>query len=231
MPDIKKKLNYIAIIPARKNSKRLINKNLLKINGKKMFNYTLQAALNCNKIDKILISTDIPSLIKKNNKKVFHINRPKNLCQDHCSTESAIKHAVNFFFKHDKREIENIILLQPTSPFRDSIEIKKAINEFEKKKLDKMFSAYKDKLTIWKKKKKLYPISYSLKRRVRSQFTNDLIIENGAIYIFKKNGFDNFNNRLFGKIGVYFMSKPKSLEIDSLDDLKFTQLVNLKKIF
>ena len=78
MSDIKKKLNYIAIIPARKNSKRLINKNLLKINGKKMFNYTLQAALNCNKIDKILISTDIPSLINKNNKKVFHIDRPKN---------------------------------------------------------------------------------------------------------------------------------------------------------
>ena len=135
MSDIKKKLNYIAIIPARKNSKRLVNKNLLKINGKKMFNYTLQAALNCNKIDKILISTDITTLIKKNNKKVFHINRPKNLCQDHCSTESAIKHAVNFFFKHDKREIKNIILLQPTSPFRDSIEIKKAINEFEKKKI------------------------------------------------------------------------------------------------
>ena len=66
---------------------------------------------------------------------------------------------------------------------------------------------------------------------MRSQFTNDLTIENGAIYIFKKNGFDNFNNRLFGKIDVYFMSKPKSLEIDSLDDLKFTQLVNLKKIF
>ena len=76
-----------------------------------------------------------------------------------------------------------------------------------------MFSAYRDKLTIWRDKPKLKPISYSLKRRVRSQFTNDLVIENGAIYIFKKEGFEKYNNRLFNKIGVFFMSKPKSRKL------------------
>ena len=40
------KVNYIAIIPARKNSKRLIKKNLQKIGGKTMFTFTLDAALN-----------------------------------------------------------------------------------------------------------------------------------------------------------------------------------------
>ena len=39
------KVNYIAIIPARKNSKRLIKKPP-KIGGKTMFTFTLDAALN-----------------------------------------------------------------------------------------------------------------------------------------------------------------------------------------
>ena len=67
------KLNYIAIIPARKNSKRLIRKNLQEINGKTMFNFTLDAALNSKKINKILITTDIPKLLKKDTKKIIHI--------------------------------------------------------------------------------------------------------------------------------------------------------------
>ena len=177
------KVNYIAIIPARKNSKRLIKKNLQKIGGKTMFTFTLDAALNSKKINKILITTDIPELLKKDTKKIHHIRRPKNLCQDHNSTESAVKHAVSYICKNKKVKIKNIVLLQPTSPFRDAKEIDRAIKEFEKNKLDSMFSAYKDKLTIWRDKPKLKPISYSLKRRVRSQFTNDLVIENGAIYM------------------------------------------------
>ena len=224
------KVNYIAIIPARKNSKRL-KKNLQKIGGKTMFTFTLDAALNSKKINKILITTDIPELLKKDTKKIHHIRRPKNLCQDHNSTESAVKHAVSYICKNKKVKIKNIVLLQPTSPFRDAKEIDRAIKEFEKNKLDSMFSAYRDKLTIWRDKPKLKPISYSLKRRVRSQFTNDLVIENGAIYIFKKEGFEKYNNRLFNKIGVFFMSKPKSMEIDSKEDLKFTQLINHRKIF
>lgn len=225
------KLNYIAIIPARKNSKRLIRKNLQEINGKTMFNFTLDAALNSKKINKILITTDIPKLLKKDTKKIIHIRRPKNLCQDHNSTESAIKNAVNYICKNKNFKIKNIVLLQPTSPFRDAKEIDRAIKEFEKNKLDSMFSAYRDKLTIWRDKPKLKPVSYSLKKRVRSQFTNDLIIENGAIYIFKKEGFKKYNNRLFNKLGVFFMSKPKSMEIDSKEDLKFARLINYRKIF
>lgn len=224
-------IKYLAIIPARKNSKRLLRKNLLEINGKKMFYFTLDAALKSKKINKILITTDIAELLNRDTKKIIHIKRPKNLCQDHNSTESAVKHAINYVEKKNKIKTENIVLLQPTSPFRDANEIDKAIHEYEKQKIDSLFSAYRDKLTIWREKPKLRPISYSLKRRVRSQFTNDLVIENGAIYIFKKEGFEKYKNRLFNKIGVYFMSKPKSVEIDSKEDLKFTQLINYRKIF
>ena len=40
------------------------------------------------------------------------------------------------------------------------------------------------------------------------------IIENGSIYIFSTKKFLKYRNRLFGKIGIYPMSKLNSLQID-----------------
>ena len=55
----------------------------------------------------------------------------------------------------DKKKIvsENVILLQPTSPFRNDKDILKAIKKYEKGNHDSLFSAYEDKILIWKKKK------------------------------------------------------------------------------
>ena len=60
---IKNHYKYIAIIPARKGSKRLKNKNITKINKKPLFNYTLDAAIKCKKIGKIIVSTNIPAIL------------------------------------------------------------------------------------------------------------------------------------------------------------------------
>ena len=57
------KNNYICIIPARAGSKRLKNKNVIKINKKKLFDYTLDAALKCKKISNVVITTNIKILI------------------------------------------------------------------------------------------------------------------------------------------------------------------------
>ena len=43
-------IKYLAIIPARKNSKRIKRKNLVKIKNKKMFYYTLDAAKKTKEI-------------------------------------------------------------------------------------------------------------------------------------------------------------------------------------
>ena len=194
---------YVAIIPARKGSKRLKNKNLIKLNRKTLFDYTFDAAIKCNKISKIIVSTNIPRLIKKNSNRIFYIKRPKYLCEDHCTTESAIKHALKIFENCDKKKINNIILLQPTSPLRNFTEINNAIKVYEKFNYDSLLSVYKEKLSLWEEKGSTpYPQNYKINRRIRGQFMKETIVENGAIYIFKREGFSKFNNRLFGNIGL-----------------------------
>ena len=44
------KINYLAIIPARKDSKRIKNKNLVKINNKELIKFTIEAAIKTKKI-------------------------------------------------------------------------------------------------------------------------------------------------------------------------------------
>jgi len=217
-------MKYIAIIPARKGSKRIKNKNLLMIKNKKMFDYTLDAAKNCKKISKIIITTNIRKLLKRTTNKIFYIKRPEYLCKADSSTESAIIHAINSLKKIFQNKKTNIILLQPTSPLRNSNDINKAIINFEKNKYNSLFSAYEKKFSFWKKKKKsLRPINYSLKKRKRGQNMKNALVENGAIYIFNATDFKILRNRLFKKIGVHLMSKRNSIEIDEKQDIKLAK--------
>jgi CMP-N,N'-diacetyllegionaminic acid synthase len=217
-------MKYIAIIPARSGSKRIKNKNLLKIKKKRMFDYTLEAAKKCKKISKIIITTNINKLLGKNSDKIVYIKRPQYLCKDISSTESAMIHAMNSYKFLFKRKDTNIILLQPTSPLRNSLDINKAIVSYEKHKYDSLFSAYEKKFTFWKKKKKtFYPANYSLIKRARGQNMKNVIVENGAIYIFNVSKFKIYKNRLFKKIGVYFMSKRNSVEIDEIEDIELVK--------
>ena len=214
------KIDYLAIIPARAGSKRIKNKNLLKIKKKPLFNYTLRSALKTRKIKKIIITTNINKLLKKNSKKIFYIKRPEYLCKDNSSTESAILHALKIFNTHNEIKIQNIILLQPTSPFRNHQDINNAIKKFETGKYNSLLSVYESKFFLWtiRKKRSFLPLNYNLKKRMRGQSMKNFFIENGAIFIFKYKNFLKHKNRLFKPIGFSKMSKKNSLEIDSRED-------------
>jgi CMP-N-acetylneuraminic acid synthetase len=220
-------LNYIAIIPARKNSQRIKNKNTIKIKNKRLICYTIDAAKKVKKINKIIVSTDDRKIIKLSIKKnISFFLRPKNISNSKTSMEKTIVFTlINIFGNKFYNKVKNVVLLQPTSPLRTHIDINKAIHIFEKKKYDSLFSAYKEKKFIWRYNKKLFSISYNYKFRENTQNMKNLIFENGAIYIFNAKKFATFKNRLFNKIGIYFMKKNKSLDLDDKEDLRI-----LKKI-
>lgn len=219
-------IKYLAVIPARAGSKRLKKKNLQKIKTSSLIDLSIKSAIKCREIKNIILSTDIEKFLKYKNKKVFLVKRPKKLAMDKCSTESAILHAVDLFCKSKKIHVENIVLLQPTSPLRSAQDISNAIKIFERKKCDSLLSAYKQKLCLWGKKNNFYfAKNYKINKykTIGGQFQTEEIIENGAIYIFKFNLFLKFKIRLFRKIGISFMTKRNSIEIDTMEDLNLAR--------
>ena len=75
--DIKLKNKIVGIIPARGNSKRIENKNLIKISGKPLLQYTLEHVNNSKYLkNNTYVTSDSPNILKlalKNNVKVIWI--------------------------------------------------------------------------------------------------------------------------------------------------------------
>ena len=123
---------------------------------------------------------------------------------------------------------DNIILLQPTSPFRNSSDIDDAIRLFVKNKSDSLFSGFEDKLFIWNKNKNLKPLNFDYKKRKLGDKMKKVIVENGAIFIFNYKKFIKYKVRMFGKIGCFLMKEKNSIEIDTPYDLMLAKSISKK---
>tara|TARA_S200000501_G_scaffold100590_1_gene94117 strand:+ start:4932 stop:5624 length:693 start_codon:yes stop_codon:yes gene_type:complete len=121
------------IIPARNGSKGIKNKNLEKVGGLPLFERSINHAIKLSKFFslKIWISTDIPSLFNYKNsfKNLVIHKRDKKLCGDKSLTYDVILNLINIY-SIPKEEF--IVLFQPTTPFRDPLEVRNAINSLEK---------------------------------------------------------------------------------------------------
>ena len=218
--------NYLAIIPARKNSKRIKNKNLQKINKKTLIDITIDEVLKVKKIDHIAVTSDSEKIldIAKNNK-LIAIKRPSALSKDTSPTEDALLHTI---YSLEQKEIffKNIILLQPTSPQRTAKDINDCINVYEKKRANSIFSGYFSAEFLWQiKGKSKKSVTYNYLKRQRSQNINPFFFENGAIYIFNCGLFKKIKNRIIKPFEIFEMNKFKSMDLDTVKDL-----INLKKM-
>ena len=128
----------IAIIPARAGSKRIPGKNMRKLGDKPLVNYTIEAALACKHIDKIVVSSDIPELAavvsEYQSEKLLFLKRPQELSGDFVTTEDVLVHVVNEV--NTKNAISAVITLLPTSPFRNAEIIDRCISLFYEKRAD-----------------------------------------------------------------------------------------------
>ena len=140
-------MNIICLILARKNSKRIINKNLINFKGKPLIYWSLKQSLRLKNIDKVIISSDsneIIDFVKKVSNKFVINKRPKYLSKDKTTSEATIKYLIK---KYKIKENTYILLLQPTSPLRKIDDVKKIINFTRKYKTNSIHSVsvYKGK--------------------------------------------------------------------------------------
>jgi CMP-N-acetylneuraminic acid synthetase len=86
----------IAIIPARGGSQGIHKKNLCDLGGKPLLWWTLNAALESKKIDKVFVTTDDKEIADYSSSMgVEVIVRPENISGSTASSESAIAHALD----------------------------------------------------------------------------------------------------------------------------------------
>lgn len=119
------------MIPARSGSKGVPNKNIKKLGGYSLLEWSIAACKKCKFIDDIYVSTDSEMYrqlaISKGAKAPFL--RPKEISNDFSTDFEFINHALDWF-KENTNEPEIIALIRPTTPIRDPKIIDDAINKF-----------------------------------------------------------------------------------------------------
>ena len=217
-----KNKKIIAVIPARKDSKRIKNKNLLNLDGVPLISYSIHYAKKSNLIDRVFVSTDgskIASVSKKFGAEV--IIRPKKLCDDIIMPDFAVIHAVEYIKNNLKYDFDYVVFLQPTTPLRKKGELDKAIKYCVSRKFDTVFSSINYKPFLWRKKKNnLIPISFNPYRRKRSQEIIN-INETGSFYITKKDSYLKYRNRFGKKVSSFNADFHSFFEIDTLKEYQY----------
>jgi CMP-N,N'-diacetyllegionaminic acid synthase len=117
----------LAVIPARSGSKRIPGKNVKELNGMPLIEYTILSAIMCNLIDKVVISTDIPSLdsYSREYKSLSIRDRPEHLLGDEIQDLAVIRDVLDGYGS----DWELVVYLRPTTPFRADYHITEAIKQ------------------------------------------------------------------------------------------------------
>ena len=108
----------IAIIPARGGSKRIPRKNIKPFCGKPMIAWSIEAALNSNCFDRIIVSTDdneIAQVAKEHGAEVPFM-RPAELAGDFIGTIPVIAHAIQWQ-QMQGAQINEACCIYATAPF------------------------------------------------------------------------------------------------------------------
>lgn len=220
-------MTTICIILARGGSKGLPGKNIHSFAGKPLLAHTIEAAQNSEYIENVFVSSDdaaILDVVKKCG--AIGIKRPAELATDTSTSEEALAHAIE-----SAPYASTIVFLQPTSPLRTTRDIDRCIETKELGDYDSVFSAVKaEDVMMWRASEGLLePISYDSDNRARRQDMKENIIENGSVYVFKRDTLEKYKNRIGGKVGYCLMDKWKVHEIDDIDDLKLCEYLFLTK--
>jgi len=223
-------MNILGIIPARGGSKGIPKKNIKKLNGKSLIEYTLIEAKKSKLLSDVIVSTDDKTILKISEKHSVNVlSRPKKLSTDSSTTTSVLFHTLNKL-KKSKSVPDIIVLLQPTSPLRNSIDIDNAITIFLNNSCDSVVSVTKSQHSpfwIYKTTKTghIIPILKNSVKFTRRQDSPLFYHLNGAIFVTKTTSFFK-NCSMFGKkILPYIMPYERSIDIDKNIDLKIAEFL------
>lgn len=219
-------MDIVGIITARGGSKGLVGKNILELDGKPLIAYTINAALEAN-LKAVYVtsdSRDILAIAEKFGAKAIH--RPSALATDDASSQSAVRHALEHIGADN---YSHLMLLQPTSPFRNAAHIREAIAHYQSSHAASLISVceadhhpYKA-LTV-----KDGMLSALIDNRYLSTPRQSLppaYVQNGAIYLLGISDFLAHDSFLVEPACGYVMDKQSSLDIDDAMDFKYAAYI------
>lgn len=230
------KTNCIAIITARGGSKRIANKNLIKINGLSLVGHTLKAAVDAKLFSHIILSSDSDAILNEARKfkNVMALKRNSNLASD---TAKSIDVVLEILSHPEFKSADSVCLLQPTSPLRTSKHVIECWQIFKMANTSAAVSAgpivtNPFHMVYGQSKKGQYRVEPVLGSNIfsfRTQDTPEIYALNGAIYFATVKKLKKDRSFIGKEAVIYKMNLRDSLDIDEPTDLKLARRLLIKR--
>ncbi len=225
-------MTILGLIPARGGSKGIPGKNLVSVSGKLLLQYTCEAAKASKMLTRVIVSTDDQQIADAAIKFgiEFPFLRPKELSEDSTPMIDVLLHVLAKLEKVNQ-EPDILVLLQPTSPLRNSQDIDDAVALLQKTGADTVVSVvevphqFVPSSLMRLEGEKLYPYSNQSSPLLR-QDKQRLYARNGpAILVLRTAFLKKAKNFYSGDTRALLMPRERSVDIDDAFDLRLAEMI------
>lgn len=221
-------MSVLAIITARGGSKRIPKKNIRPFAGKPIIYYSIEAALQSEIFDEVMVSTDSEEIANMAQQAGANVPfmRSEKTANDFATTRDVLLEVINTYAQQGKY-FDQICCIYPTNPFITPEKLRGAYGVFVESKADSLTPVVafsyppqrgyyiQDNKLVW-----VQPEHYA----TRSQDLPKIYHDVGQFYFYKVDSFlrEDFPNN---HIGVpYVISEREAQDIDTQEDWEMAEM-------
>lgn len=230
---MKKQIETIAILPIKKHSARVENKNFKSFAGSPLWVHAINELIASEIVDEIIINTDAPEIfdnnklmkqIKKETNKEHCVitieQRDESVCGDDVSMDKVIESILD-----NHKNASNFIQIHATTPFLGHNTLVDAFSFIDSSQYDSVHSVSKYQSRFCDEFGK--PLNHDPYELIKTQDLSAIYEENSAFYMFTREAFDLSKKRICGNYFQYQTSEIESIDIDTEQDWYMAECVAL----
>lgn len=230
----------LAVIPARGGSKGVPGKNLAPVGGVPLVARAVRACAEAGRVSAVVVSTDDPAIAEVARAAGAEVVlRPAVIAGDTATSEAAVLHAMDAHEATSGTSTDVVLLVQCTSPFITSEEIDGVAAAVVDGGADTAHTVAPFHGFIWREatalawreatavavspappKDESFGVNHDKSTRPRRQDRPQDLLETGAAYAMRADGFRTAGHRFFGRTALVRTDPARVLEIDEPADLE-----------
>ena len=219
-------MRILCVVPARGGSKGVPRKNLRVVGGKPLIVWTLEQALSARPAMDVVVSTEDEEIaaVARSAGALVPFLRPADLALDTTPTEPVVRHAIAAARGADAAP-DAVMLLQATSPVRLPGTLSRAVAQLEATGVDSLVGVVPQAPFIWTEgTADAGPTAaYDVTARPRRQDLTPATLryrETGSLYLTRTWVYDDLDNRIGGRVGLFVMDELEGLDVDTELDIE-----------
>ncbi|MDH4572900.1 HAD-IA family hydrolase [Salinicola acroporae] len=206
-----------ALVPLKLKSRRLPNKNFLRLGDRPLSYHVFDALVNVPHLSKVLCYTSQPQVLSLLPNSVELLMRPRRLDGDNVKANELFRFAV------EQIDADIIVLCHATGPYIKKESIVKGVEAVSGGEYDCAFAVQKHQTYAWYNQE---PLNYNPEDMSQTQDLTPVYTETSGFYVFRKSDYLEKNTRISGRPFLVEVDFKESVDIDEPKDFSLATLLH-----